>query len=130
MQVWARAKGTAMGFFFYFVALFLSFGIGHLSQAAVPKSSDHSQKLVHLKYVMCKSHKIVRTIRVSQENENERLCTTTYTKAGVDRIVGSGQSVQTCQTILKNIQNNLEKADWRCRDISRARISSGKAYFD
>lgn len=74
-------------------------------------------------YVLCKNKATVRTIRVEKD---KGLCKTTYTKEGVDQIVGQGQAENTCFGILNNIKGNLEKADWKCKDISQARISSSE----
>lgn len=76
-------------------------------------------------YVMCKNRKIVRTIRV--EANEKGACKTIYTKAGVDRIVGNGIRVNSCIGYLKNIEGNLGKASWKCKDVtSSAKISIPK----
>jgi len=72
-------------------------------------------------YLLCKNQKIVRTIRVVDIKEQER-CVTMYTKAGIDRIVGMGNNIWTCNNVLNNIRGNLEKAFWKCKDISDANI--------
>lgn len=77
----------------------------------------------HTDYVLCKQKQIVRTIRVVQNDDG---CTTEYTKAGVDRIVGAGEFLKSCRAVLKNIRGNLEGAAWRCRDISHARVDSNR----
>lgn len=71
-------------------------------------------------YLICKSQKNVRTIRVVKENEE---CRTLYTKGGVDRIVGNGKNAQACYGVAKNIRNNLESGNWKCKDISESRVS-------
>ena len=66
-------------------------------------------------YVICKNQKIVRTIRVEcQKGE----CDTIYTKDGTDRVEGSNNNVLGGQKILGNIQANLEKAAWKCNDVT------------
>lgn len=66
-------------------------------------------------YVICRNQKIVRTIRVEcQKGE----CDTIYTKDGTDRVEGSNNNVLGGQKILGNIQNNLEKAAWKCNDVT------------
>ena len=77
-------------------------------------------------YVMCRSRKIVRTIRVAKVKESGGACTTYYTKAGNDRVVGTGIRHSSCYKFLNNIRENLEKANWKCKDISRAKIHSGR----
>ncbi|MGE0764586.1 MAG: hypothetical protein AB7N80_15025 [Bdellovibrionales bacterium] len=71
-------------------------------------------------YVMCRSQKTVRTIRVIEGGET---CTTIYTKAGIDKIVGNGKNRQSCHDVMKNIRTNLEGAAWKCKDISSSRVT-------
>jgi hypothetical protein len=71
-------------------------------------------------YVLCKSSGIVRTIRVENGQQG---CQTTYTKSGVDKVVGQSRSIRSCQGFLANIRDNLENAKWKCRDISMAEIT-------
>lgn len=66
-------------------------------------------------YVICKNQKIVRTIRVECVG-NE--CDTIYTKDGADKVEGSNNNVMGGQKILGNIQANLEKAAWKCNDVT------------
>lgn len=74
------------------------------------------------KYVMCRNSQIVRTIRV-EWNKESASCETLYTKNGVDRSVGNGKFFGSCVKFLTNVQANLEKAGWKCKDISKASIS-------
>ena len=71
-------------------------------------------------FVMCKSQKIVRTIRVTPGGEG---CQTIYTKSGIDKVVGGGKNSVSCIEVMKNIRTNLEGAAWKCRDISSAAVS-------
>lgn len=87
----------------------------------LPFQTTAQGAIEQLSYVMCKSQKTVRTIRVTSSNE---VCQTVYTKAGVDRIVSSGKSRQSCIGVMKNIRDNLEDAAWRCKDISSANVSN------
>ncbi len=73
-------------------------------------------------YLICKNKSVVRTVRV-QKKENGG-CRTTYTKDGVDQKVADSWAVPRCSKILGNIKINLEKANWKCKDISEARVSS------
>ncbi len=68
-------------------------------------------------FVLCKNKKDVRTIRVTNKGEN---CTTTYSKGGVDEVVGMNRSNQACRTILDSVRSNLEDSNYRCRDVSTA----------
>ncbi len=95
------------------LALFFPLHFG-LAQAAVESQNGT--------YVMCRSHKDVRTIRVEFDKEDQE-CKTLYTKAGVDQEVGNGRNLNSCKGILSNIKNNLEGAAWACKDISKSQIS-------
>lgn len=66
--------------------------------------------------VICRNQKIVRTIRVECTSGLE--CNTIYTKEGTDRVEGSNNNVLGGQKILGNIQANLEKAAWKCNDVT------------
>jgi hypothetical protein len=75
-------------------------------------------------FVLCKSKKDVRTIRVFAESGKAR-CTTTYTKDGQDKVVGGSRSISSCKTVLKSIRSNLEAASWNCRTVESAQVLSG-----
>ena len=75
-------------------------------------------------YVMCKSKNVVRTLRYTF-NPADAQCATLYTKAGSDQKVAYGKNTKTCRDVMNNIRYNLEKAGWKCRDISNAKIHEG-----
>ncbi|GIL16389.1 MAG: hypothetical protein BroJett040_01400 [Oligoflexia bacterium] len=72
-------------------------------------------------YYMCKSNNAVRTLRVSFKGDR---CWATYTKEGVDSIVGKSNTPDVCHDVVANIRKNLEAGNWKCKDISTTRISS------
>jgi len=72
--------------------------------------------------VLCKNQKIVRTIRV--EVKDDKSCETKYTKAGVDRTIGTGNYETSCDRFLNNVKGNLQTAGWKCKDVSSAKIVS------
>lgn len=72
-------------------------------------------------FVLCKNKKDVRTIRVLNKT-NSGGCLTTYSKGQVEEVVGEGRTLNGCQSILKNIQTNLENARWSCRTVETARV--------
>lgn len=74
-------------------------------------------------FVLCKNQKTVRTIRILPE-QNPQNCRVTYSKGGVEEVVGANSSTGTCQTILKNIQANLESAKWNCRGAQAAVVTT------
>ncbi len=69
--------------------------------------------------IVCKQKKFVRTIRIISlaDQEKENKCVTMYTKAGTDKIVGGGKNMWTCNNLAQNIKANLEKADWKCKEV-------------
>ncbi len=71
------------------------------------------------RYVLCRNGGMVRTIRIVQKPQG---CVVIYTKSGTDRVVGSGQYLLSCSGVLNNIKTNLEKAWWKCRDISQSEV--------
>ncbi len=78
-----------------------------------------------LAFVICKLHGNVRIVRVEVDAQN--ICQTYYSKDGVEKLVGSGRNHDSCVQWLKNIKTNLEKSNWKCRDVESATVSeSGK----
>lgn len=76
-------------------------------------------------YILCKSQKVVRTIRV-EKDPVDRQCVALYTKEGVDSEVGRAQSMASCEKIVDNIKDNLEGANWKCRKFSGVHITTTK----
>ena len=91
----------------------------HLFIAAVSvlAADSHPQT-----YVLCKLRGDVRTIRIHVDANG---CRAVYTKAGVDKPVGSGRNKGSCQDFLNNIRINLEKSNWKCRDVASATVTEG-----
>ena len=89
------------------------------ASAEVNVSGDELKKIT---YVICKNKSVVRTVRVNKEKSGA--CKTTYSKEGVESVVAESQWPQNCSKVLVKIRANLEKADWKCKDISEARVSS------
>ncbi|MBC87331.1 MAG: hypothetical protein CL677_09155 [Bdellovibrionaceae bacterium] len=76
------------------------------------------------KLVMCKNQKIRRTIHVFKNSSGE--CETIYTKAGIDRQVGTARNMNSCFNVIDNIRGNLEAASWNCSEVSKFIIDSPK----
>lgn len=91
------------------------------TEASKP-STESSEKAPT--YLICKSKGIVRTLRAQKKPSGA--CVATYTKSGVDQIVGRSSDMDTCTKVLTNIRENLEKGNWKCKDISEARVSSSE----
>jgi hypothetical protein len=91
------------------------------SPAHADKKADSNPGEKPGTYYLCKLNNVVRTIRVVDKNG---VCETTYTKDGIDKVVGRSGTSDRCFRVISNIKTNLEKASWKCRDISQARVSS------
>jgi hypothetical protein len=76
-------------------------------------------------FVLCKRDKAVRSIRILPDTKQDKNCVISYSKDGEEEIVGSHSSMSSCQTILKNIQANLEiQKKWSCKTFSRAQVTT------
>lgn len=86
-----------------------------VAQAADEKASS---------FVLCKNaNKNVRSLRVMPSKEG---CTATYTKGGVDEVVGSDRSPSSCKSILAKIQDTLESSKWNCRQVGTATLTTSE----
>ena len=78
-----------------------------------------------LAYVLCKNGGSVRPIHITPGGHPDIECKVSYSKVGVEQVVGQSRSLAGCKSILKNIQNNLEASNWKCRAPTSASISYG-----
>ncbi len=76
-------------------------------------------------FVLCKNRKDVRTIRIIADGEKQDSCTITYSKGQNEQVVGNNRSVNSCRSILKGIQHNLETSHWSCRSVQSAMVTTG-----
>lgn len=97
------------------IALGISVGFAFFSKIALAAPSLNESM------VLCKNNKTVRTLRVEVEDQR---CRAIYTKSGVDTTIGSGQFTNSCHEFVENVRKNLESANWNCRDVKEARIST------
>ena len=72
-------------------------------------------------HLLCRNGSDVRTIQVQK---NSSFCETTYTKSGKSEVVSKSFDLNNCERVRTNIQANLEKASWVCRDVTGSRVSS------
>lgn len=89
--------------------------------SSVPAFAGVDQKATA--FVLCKNQKNVRTIQILPENKAEN-CKITYSKGGVEEVVGANRNMDTCKSILKNIQANLESSKWNCRNVGTAHVTT------
>jgi hypothetical protein len=73
-------------------------------------------------FVLCKggNHE-VRTIRVTPDADN---CLVTYSKSGVDEVVGSNRSQAACKSFVNKVKANLVASKFNCRDVSTATVTT------
>ena len=69
-------------------------------------------------FVICKNKFYARNIQVEIIKVEDSVCQTLYTKGGKTRTIGTGKFMGSCYGFLNNISSNLEKAGWKCADIS------------
>lgn len=109
------------------LTVILSFSSVSFAEGPVTSSSGNSSSITpekEVSYIICKSRKDVRTVRIQKRRNGT--CFTTYTKNGIDQIVSNTSDYARCSHVLTNIRQNLEKATFRCKDISEARVSSSE----
>lgn len=76
-------------------------------------------------FVLCKNKKDVRTLRILPESDKPEHCRITYSKGSVEQTMGANRSLNSCKSILKSIQGNLEAANWSCRSVQTAHVTTG-----
>ena len=85
-------------------------------------SLTSSASAKQIQFVICQLGRHVRTIRVDVDKDTRKGCRTTYTKRGVDHVVGSGLYSHSCVGFLENVQENLQKASWKCRSLKKPAV--------
>lgn len=71
-------------------------------------------------HYLCKLGREVRTLKVELEGGK---CTAFYTKGGKSDEVGQSYDGETCYKVIEKIRSNLEKGEWKCRDVSGSRAT-------
>lgn len=71
-------------------------------------------------YLLCKNQKIVRTLRIIETKDSG--CVTKYSKLGVEKTIAQGTVRASCEKIMMDVKNTLERGWFKCRDISDAKI--------
>jgi hypothetical protein len=72
-------------------------------------------------FVLCRNQKTVRTVRIDKVGD---LYVTKYTQHGVDKEVGRGRNRGSSLKIMENIKINLEKSNWKCKELSNVSFTS------
>jgi hypothetical protein len=96
----------------FILTFLMSFAALAKDAANAPTEANTNVK----QYVICRNQKIVRTIRV--ECLPSGACDTIYNKDGADLTQASKINAVASLRILGNIKNNLEKAAWKCNDVT------------
>ncbi len=77
----------------------------------------------NLIYIICKSQKNVRTLRVEGGGTIGNGCRAVYTKSGIDSTIGSSRNRKSCDQYVNHVQKNLEMGNWKCRNVPSSRVS-------
>lgn len=70
--------------------------------------------------VLCKLQQQVRTLRIFKNEDRYALV---YRKFQRDEELGRFQYVKSAVQVMKEVQQNLEKSDWACREVVESKIS-------
>lgn len=89
-----------------------------LNQHSLESNSENIENYAN--YVLCKSGKLVRTLRVTKEGDS---FVTQYAKEGQSQIVGRAKNEKVCVEILNKVKSTLESGNWSCKDISSSQVS-------
>ena len=100
---------------FIFTGLFIA-----LYSFAQEKEVKEASK--NREFVICKNKFYARNIQVKKIKTEDSVCETLYTKGGHTKSIGKGKFMGTCYNFSNNISANLEKAGWKCSDISGATV--------
>lgn len=73
-------------------------------------------------YTICKLGKEARSLRVETDAKSAK-CKATYTKNGKDQSIGESSVEASCVSFAKHVQDHLETANWKCREIKDAGVS-------
>jgi hypothetical protein len=74
-------------------------------------------------FVLCRNQKNVRTVNIEMDPSGQR-CIAKYSKDGVAKEVGRGLNYESCIKVMENIKVNLEKSNWKCKEITNEIITS------
>lgn len=95
-----------------------SAGQTNLNQNSLESSSENIEDYAN--YVLCKSGKLVRTLRITKDGDS---FVTQYAKEGQSQIVGRAKNEKVCVEILNKVKSTLESGNWVCKDISSSKVS-------
>ncbi len=71
--------------------------------------------------VICKLDKQVRVLRIQKNPENKNVLL--YRKYSRDQELGQFQFLKSAIQVMKEVQQNLEKSDWVCREVPQTKVS-------
>lgn len=76
-------------------------------------------------FLLCKDNtQSVRTLRMEKKASGQ--CVTSYSKQGIDKPQIHSKKEEDCLEVMQNIRANLEKGNWKCKEISGLRISGSQ----
>jgi len=91
-----------------------------LGAASLPVAHADDEKP---SFVICRNQKNVRTVHVDKSGDNYLV---SYTRNGIDKEVGRGRNRESVLKIMGNIKTNLEKSNWKCKEVSNVTSTVGK----
>ena len=71
--------------------------------------------------VICKLDKQVRTLRIQKNGDNKNILV--YRKYSRDEEIGHFSFVKSALQVMREVQGNLEKSNWSCREVSQSQVS-------
>ncbi len=73
-------------------------------------------------FVLCKNQEEVRILSVLMIGDKK--CVAHYSKKGKDEIIAQAKSPELCHDRVKQLQGILKSANFNCRKISKAHVTS------
>jgi hypothetical protein len=70
--------------------------------------------------VICKLEKQVRTLRIQKSPDHKNVLI--YRKYSKDEEIGHFSFVKSAQQVMREVQGNLEKNNWVCREVSQSQV--------
>lgn len=72
--------------------------------------------------VLCRKDKAVRTLRVEKDHRDNVGWITTYSKGGIEEIIGEGLNPASCEDVMVRVQKTIEGVGWKCREVQSVGI--------
>ncbi len=73
-------------------------------------------------FIVCKNTQEVRILSILVNDQNT--CVAHYSKKGKDEVIAQAKSLELCHDRLKQIQGILKSANYNCRSVAKAQVST------